>query len=300
MKYICYGITLESPFHCPELPASELDADVVVKWGRIGAASYDWLNEGACYKAAPSKYLLSVPGLADYLVEDGRSVTIERAPDGDEDWLRLHFYNEVMGALLWQRGNLLLKGCVLERDGKGIAFVGPSPSGKTMTAARLSQQGYRVVADGFFSVAGNDASRVMPGYPRLMLWERSLERLNMPAKDLKPVRKGMLRYYWPLEQSFCNEPVKLETVYVHSFCGEPGLSVAKAVGAKKLLTLVDNRYHPELPTPLGVAGATARIAATLAKQTEVKILRYNDTLLSFDAYIEHLGRELIHDWGSPP
>jgi hypothetical protein len=292
MKYALYGLTLETPFPCPELQPATGDAEVVVKWGKIAGDSLDWRDEGVCYKAAPGKYLLSIAGVADFLVENGKTVTIEKTSQGDEDALRLFFYNEVMGALLMQRGCLLLKGCVMERAGKGIAFIGPTPSGKTMTAARLVEKGFRVVSDGFCCLSGNENPTVQPGYSRLMLWEKSLEKLGLPPGELKPVRRGMQRFYLPLGLSFCNEPVSLESAYVFAFLNRAELLIEEAEGAKKLFALLNHRYHPELTMPLGMMETVGRIAANLANTARVKFVRHNDTLVPFDDCIERMEQEL--------
>ena len=290
MKYALHGITLALPFSCPELPPSEEEADVEAGWGKIDAPSADWNEEGVCFKAAPGRYLLSVQGVADFLVEDGRKITIEPHPEGEQERIRLHFFGEVMAALLWARGNLVARGCVVEKEGKGIAFVGPSPCGKTMTAAWLASRGFRVVSDGFFSLDGNGMA--MPGSPRLMLWEKSLEKLGISREGLVPVRSGMNRFYLPLENSFSREPVRLESIFVISFRNGPGLSVVRAKGAKKMFSILDNRYRPELAAPFGTVEISARIAATVAKRAEVGIFGYNDTLLPFAEYAELLLGEM--------
>lgn len=292
MKYVLHGLILDTPFPCPELPPSTGDADVAVAWGTTDKPSHVWHEVGVCHKAAPGKYLLSASGVANFLVENGDRVTIEKTGEADEDSLRLFFYHEVMGALLMQRGFLVLKGCVVERNGKGIAFVGPTPSGKTMTAATLAKRNYRVVADGFFCLAGDETLSVQPGYPWLGLWEKSLDDLGISHEGLKPLRKGMRRFYLPLDRSSCNRPVRLERIYVLAFHNRAELSIETLRGAEKLFALLNHRYHPELAAPLGMTEPIHRLAANLAKSATVRIVRHNDTLVPFEQYIERMEEEL--------
>jgi hypothetical protein len=302
MKYSLHGITVETPFPCPELLPASGAADVSVKWGKMEPPAAPWRDESVCYKAAPGKYLLSVKGVADYFVANGDEVIIEPAPQADEDALRLFFYNEVIGALLMQRGALLLKGCVVEREGKAYAFTGPTPSGKTMLAARLAQRGFRIVADGFFcltsnkpsghELSGNGNPQVQPGYPSLMSWEKSLHELGISPAGLKPVRAGMQRYYLPLQLSFRNQAVSLAAIHVLTFHNRAELSIEEAKGAGKLFALLPHRYHPELAKPLGMEETQIRIAAKLANSAKVSIVRYNDTLTPFGEFVEGMEKEL--------
>lgn len=292
MKYSLHGITVETPFPCPELLPASGEADVSVKWGKMEPTTFPWRDEGVCYKATPGKYLLSVKGVADYFVANGNEVIIEPAPRADEDALRLFFYNEVIGALLMQRGALLLKGCAVERDRRAYAFIGPTPSGKTMLATRLAQRGFRIVADGFFCLAGNELPLAQPGYPVLMAWEKSLQELGVASAELKPVRTGMQRYYLPQPHSFRNEAVSLAAIHVLAFHNRAELSIKEAQGAEKLFALLSHRYHSELAAPLGMLKAQNRIAVNLAKSTKVSFIRHNDTLTPFGEFVDRMEQEL--------
>ncbi|CAK0780675.1 putative HPr kinase [Gammaproteobacteria bacterium] len=302
MKYSLHGITVETPFPCPELLPASGAADVSVKWGKMEPPAVPWRDEGVCYKAAPGKYLLSVKGVADYFVANGDEVIIDPAPRPDEDALRLFFYNEVIGALLMQRGALLLKGCVVERDGRAYAFTGPTPSGKTMLAARLAQRGFRIVADGFFcltnnkssgnELSGNGTPLVQPGYPSLMSWEKSLNELGISSAELKPVRTGMHRYYLPQHSSFHNEAVNLAAIHILTSHNRAELSIEEAKGAEKLFALLPHRYHPKLAASLGMGETQNRIAAKLANSVKVSIVRHNDMLIPFREFVERMEQEL--------
>ncbi|MEW5770400.1 MAG: hypothetical protein AB1831_08555 [Pseudomonadota bacterium] len=292
MRYALHGLILDSPFPCPELPPASGVADVVVRLGEIERLPMEWREEGGCYKAASGRYLLAVPGVADYFVEDGKAVTIAPALHADEDALRLFFYHEVMGALLMQRGRLLLKGVAVERDGKAYAFIGPTPAGKTMLAAELCKQGFKLIADGFLCLSDNEGLRIQPGLPRLMLWERSLEELGILHEGLKPVRSGMRRYFLMPGSSFCEQPLSPACVYLLAFSNQEGWSMDTLKGMEKLFVLLPHRLHGELEKGLGVAEAQYRLAARLAGTADIKIIRYNDSHVTFAECIGHLKNEL--------
>lgn len=292
MKYSLYGLTIDSPLPCPELLPSSGKTDVFVRWGRIDGRVIDWRGEGLCYKAAPGKYLLNVKGVAVYFVHNGNEVVIERDPKADDDALRLFLYNEVIGAILLQRGSLPLKGCVVEHDGKGFGFLGATPSGKSMTAAGLAGKGFWIIADGICCLANGGYPVAQPGCPRLILWDRGLEILGKPHNPYKQVRKGMNRFYVPLEGAFKNKALSLERIYIITIHNKPGISVSTVSGAKKLFALLGNQYHPELTKPLGVMEKVNGIAVSTAKGLEVRVIGFNDILVPFDEYVGFLEREL--------
>ena len=258
-------------------------------FGKIDFDAVAWRGEGLCYKATPGQFLLSVKGVADFFVADGHQVVINPAPRFDENALRLFLYNEVIAALLMQRGCLLLKGCVVERHGRAFAFTGPTPSGKTMLAAELSRQGLRILADGFFCLSGTETPLAQAGYPWLMLWKKSLDELGISMARLKPVRTGMQRFFYlPLQASFGNEAVRLETIHVLAFHNRAELLIEEVKGAKKLFTLLDHRYHPEWTAPLAIAQTQNQMAERLANSTAVKIIRYNNTLVPLAEFVKHM------------
>ena len=292
MKYSLYGLTLDVPFSCPELLPSSGKVDVVVRWGRIDDRVIDWRGEGLCYKASPGKYLLNVKGVAVYFVHNGNEVVIERDPKADDDSIRLFLYNEVIGAMLLQRGSLPLKGCVVEHNGKGFGILGTTPSGKSMTAAGLAGKGFRIIADGLCCLTDVVSPVAQPGYPQLILWHGGLEILGKPYCRYKQVRKGMNRFYVPLEDAFRNEALSLERMYIITLHNKPGISVSTVSGAKKLFALLGNQYHPELTKPLGVMEKVNGIAASTAKGLEMRVIGFNDLLVPFGEYVGFLEREL--------
>lgn len=292
MRYAAHDFTLETPFPCPELVAASGEANIVVEPGQIRPPPFPWRAEGVCHKAAPGQYLLSVRSGADFLVTAGGNVRIEAAPGADLDTLRLFLYHEVIGAVLAQRGHLLLKGVVVARGDRAFAFLGASPSGKSMLAARLARRGFNIVADGFFSLTGDGKPRLQPGYPWLTLWEESVRTLGIAPETLKPVRPGLRRFYLPLGRPCRDQPAHLAAIHVLASHNRPEISIDEVAGADKLATLLYHRYHPELAAPLGMVAAQGRIAASLANSTTVSIVRHNDILVPGEVFADRMASAL--------
>lgn len=287
--YYLYGLTVATPFSCPELLPSSESPDVVVRFENIEDSGIRWSEEGVCYKASPDQYLLSVKGVAKYLLSGGKQIAIDKNPDADEDSLRLFLYNEVAAALLAQRGALVLKGSVIARDGKAFVLLGRTSAGKSLTAAGLGNKGYSVVADGVCAIGTNGKIVVSPGFPSLLLWEKGLKELDLSPEDYKPVRNGMNKFFLPVKQNFINETLPVAGIYLLSERNMKGVLSSAIAGADKFFFILNNRYHPGSRLSMGKVNELAAIAA---KQVKMRKIEFNMPADSFGDYIDFLEQEL--------
>lgn len=291
-NYCLYGLTVATPFHCPELLPSSKAPEVIVCFENIDDSAIAWSGEGVCYKASPDKYLLDVKGTARYLLIDGRRISIEKDSDADEDALRLFLYNEVAAALLMQRGMLVLKGSVVARDGKAFVLLGGASVGKSMTAAGLGNKGYSIVADGVCAIGQNGSLVVAPGFPSLLLWKKGLKELDLPLNDCRPVRNGMNKFYFPVTHNFTNETLPVAGIWLLSEHNKKDTSSTAIEGADKFFAILSSCYHPELATPMGVRGGNNKLAAITAKEAKIRKMEFNMSPATFGDYIDFLGKEL--------
>lgn len=287
--YYLYGLTVATPFSCPELLPSSESPDVVVRFENIEDSGIQWSEEGVCYKASPDKYLLSVKGVARYLLAGGKQISIDKSPDTDEDALRLFLYNEVSAALLAQREMLVLKGSVVARDGKAFVLLGSTSVGKSITAAGLGNKGYSIVSDGVCAIGTNGEIVVSPGYPCLMLWKKGLKELDLSPEGYKPVRNGMNKFFFPVRQNFINETLPVAGIYLLSERNKQGVLSSAIAGADKFFFILNNRYHPGSRLSKGKVN---ELAATTAKQVKMRKIEFNMSADSFGDYIGFLEQEL--------
>ena len=127
------AIRAEDPQHWPELAA--------------GAHDTPFLQMGR------GDLRLTVDGIGRFRISNADQITWQRA-DGtvsDQD-LRTFLLGSAMGALLIQRGMLVLHGHALARDGQAIVCLGHSGAGKSTLAYALMQQGWRLLADDLVAI----------------------------------------------------------------------------------------------------------------------------------------------------
>jgi hypothetical protein len=194
MFYTAYGLRIKSELFLPDLLAAQSgEPDVSIHYGPVPMALLHPRGIGGAYQASPEVFLLTVPGIARYLVCDGREICIEPAPTATDDDVRIFMLGSAMGALLHQRQRLVLHASAIQTDLGAVLFTGHSGAGKSTLLAAMVQRGYAMLADDITVVQfGADGAPVaIPGYPCTRLWADAAAKLNHPTEPLRRVREAL-------------------------------------------------------------------------------------------------------------
>ena len=157
---------------------------------------------------------LTVEGIGRFRITDGERIGWQRTDAGvsDQD-IRTFLLGSAVGALLIQRGMLVLHGNALEKDGQAIVCLGHSGAGKSTLAYALMQQGWRLLADDL--VAVTPEGRVLPGIPRIKLWHDAAKAFGLDPEQLPQIRQGMHKYLLMGEAlQRADQPVPLRALYL--------------------------------------------------------------------------------------
>ena len=150
-------------------------------------------HDTAFLQMARGDLRLTVEDIGRFRISGGAHIGWQRADAAvsDQD-IRTFLLGSAMGALLIQRGMLVLHGNALEKDGQAIVCLGHSGAGKSTLAYALMQQGWRLLADDL--VAVNGEGMVLPGIPRIKLWHDAAKAFGLEPATLPPIREGMNKY----------------------------------------------------------------------------------------------------------
>ena len=239
--YTAYGLTIISDFELPELlplPPQDLPENAVrIRRGEVPDELDDPVGTGVLYQAKPNEFLLRLDAIAGYYVTDGREIVVEPVPGATDDEVQLFLLGSALGALLHQRGLLVMHASAIETPMGAILISGTSGSGKSTLAAALWRRGYRLLADDVCAVApkpdGTATPIVLPGYPQTKLWADTTRKLALDLDSLRRVRPQLDKYAVPLEAEFSNQSLPLYAVYLLQTHNKAGASAGTHRGCPK-------------------------------------------------------------------
>ena len=230
----------------------------------------------------PEELRLRIWDVGDFRILGGQQIGWCRANPGvSAAELRMYLLGSAFGALLIQRGLLVLHGNALERDGRAIVCLGASGAGKSTLACALMQQGWRLLADDL--VAITPEGMVLPGIPRIKLWEDALRCFGWSPEHWIPVATGMAKYVMPADQLRPSPaPARLAQLYLlqrEPWNGHRPLQ-RQAIGSEQgaMAELLNQLFRPTFVEGLGRQGPSFLALARLLRQAPLTTLVLPDTI----------------------
>lgn len=214
--YHAYGLDIDSEVALPELAhaASSPPPTVSIRFGRVEKIAPN--VEDREHFVSPDEIVLSYPEVARFRVAGGREIIIDPQPDADDAALRLCLLGPALGALLHQRGLLVLHASAVNIGGGASIFLGNKGWGKSTLAASLNARGHGLVADDIVGVemASDGVPRVAPGFPQLKLWPQAAEFLGFDVNTLPRLLPDIEKRDSRADGSFQVAALPLRRIYV--------------------------------------------------------------------------------------
>ena len=218
---------------------------------------------GPYTEAAPNALLFEVPGIARYLVRDGKTVDVVVATGADRAAARLFLLGSARAALIHQRGDLPLSAAtVVGPNWKAVAVCCPSAIGKSTLAAALCRRGWQLVADDITRVSWNGTMAIAwPSNDRIKLWRDACEMIGEKADGLERVREGMEKYFLPVPA--VTTPAALSLAVRLRVA--PYLETTEIAPAERSHLLTESTVRPRWIDPLGRRAEHARLTTQAAR-----------------------------------
>ena len=241
-KFHLYGLIAESDWLLPEcLPADQsAEPDIFIINGLVPNDGIDPLSKDMYEQSIESEFWLDVEEVARYWIRHGKEIIIEPYPEVDEESIRVFLLGSALGALLFQRGLLLIHGNAIEVNGGCLVCVGDSGAGKSTLAAAFLQHGYRLLADDVVPVT--EQGMATPGFPRIKLWGDTAQQMGIKTDGLRRIMPDMDKYNVPLGERFCDTPLPVKWVYVLESVNED-FACLPYEGMSRFEPLHDNTYR---------------------------------------------------------
>jgi len=240
-SYKAFGLIIKSDFEIPELFVSNGKPDVEIKIGRTPINIKEVINKGVRYKAGKNEFLLELDNIAKYYVADGNQIMVEVFKNEVNKEVRLFLLGSAFGALFIQRGLLPIHGSAIKFGEKATVFTGLSGVGKSSIAAYFVSQGYQVLADDISVV--NHSLEVVPGFPKMKLWNDILQKLEIKDHNLEQIRPEMKKYQLPITENYYNEPLAVKNIIIINTKNSPGFDFEELTGIKKFNAVKNNTFR---------------------------------------------------------
>ena len=179
--YKAFGLIIESVLPIPQIPvASGATADV-----RIVPAKLRGVVDPEAPTTAEGGAIL--PTLTDtiFRVTNGNLIEADIA-DGDSDsYVSVYLMGSGMGAILIQRGFMLLHGSCVTDGRRSILITGDSGAGKSTLAAEFLKNGWKLLTDDVSCLSDIEGTPlVQSSYPSQKLWQDALDRYEKGGDDI--------------------------------------------------------------------------------------------------------------------
>lgn len=290
-SYRICGLSVSSDIHLPGLIAGapELSPQVTIRRGAVPEALHEPTLVGPTWQIAGKQFLLSVPNVARFLLENGDQIIFAPETEASVEDVPIFLTGTVFGILLHQRQHIVLHASAVEVDGKAVVFCGASGAGKSTLAAALLQRGYRLITDDIcaISLEPNSAPIVHPDGRQLKLWAETIEKLEFQDIRGERVRDCLEKFYVEPRET-ANEALPLGAVYVLQAARPTDIAGIKRPNVvDAALLLRSHAYRPSLVVRLEQRECYFRLAAEIANKSGIFLLTRP---WSFDAMTEVVSR----------
>lgn len=272
-SYRAYGLGIHSAIPLPELIVARTAADVVVRFGSVGGSHFLAPNVDSDRWVGSQGLYMCWKEAGCFLVRSGQEIIVEPVSDATEQVLRLCLLGPVLGALLHQRGMLVLHASAVVISDGVVAFLGESGEGKSTTAAALHARGYSIMADDIVALdlSAIGAPMVPPAFPRLKFSPQSAAALNYSLETLTEFHPEDHRREYRAVEGFPQMPLPLKAIYV--LAEGTSLGIERLHSQEAFVELVRHSYAASLLKTVGATSAHFHQCVDVVKFVPIYRLR---------------------------
>jgi hypothetical protein len=275
-RYRAAGVDIESRLVLPGLgPALGCAAplDVVVRVGETPPALPDALERGANWERAAGALLVSIPGLARFLVRDAGEIVVEPQGGAAPDDLAIFVAGPMLGILLQLRGRIVLQASAVAVGGGAVLFCGETAAGKSTLAAALGRRGYPTICDDLCAIDLDEGGgpRALADAATLKLWANAIRRLGLEPGP--PVRAALQKYHVTPPAGLL-EAAPVRAIYVlHEARPPDPAGIARANVVDLAILLRGSAFRPHVVRVLDQRAAYFAAATRLASRAGLFVMR---------------------------
>lgn len=235
--YHVFGLRIASEFPLPGLQETAFSvADVRMVSGVVPPVKgVEQMEDGLRF---------SVSGVGNFQVRGGHTITLQQAENAMPQLVSLYLLGSCMGAILYQRGGMLLHGSCVVKDGKGLLITGETGMGKSTMARAFLSRGWQLVTDDVAAIVVQDGIHfVQSSYPSQKLWQDAMARYQLSGRQLYRENE-MEKFHVDVQNYFREGKVPLEGIVLLAI--GPETMCHSIEGIARVDQLMKNTYRPYL------------------------------------------------------
>ena len=283
-----YQLLFATTFPIPEMTGAEpvmsdpeRAPDVLIRSADFPDSLSNPLDRSQVHEVNGEELILRVADVGRYLVRNGREILIDREPDATDHDVRVYLLGTCIGALLHQRGFLVLHASGVITDHGCLLFTGESGAGKSTLLAEFLRRGNKMMVDDVCAVRFDSAGRpiVVPSYPRTRLWRDAADRFAIDTSELARTRPSWDKFEYQVPTQFWGQEEPMSHVFHLA-----GPNTSDEISFQRLgpmdafKTLVDNTYRGILLDGMDLRSSHFELASRAARSVDVtRVSRPGDT-----------------------
>lgn len=281
--YRAYQLLFSSEFPIPEMTKTEphdgtetRDPDVVITISDFPDHLPAPLGSSAVHEVNADSLLIRVAGVGRYLVTEGREVSIDPDPLASDHDIRVYLLGTCVGALLHQRGFLVLHASGIATERGCVLFAGASGAGKSTLLAEFLRRGYDMIVDDVCAVrlTSDRGPTVVPSYPRTRLWADTAARMEIDTSQLSRTKSSWDKFERQVWEQFSSEEDRL--VHIFHLAGahdSSGFEFQRLGSIEAFQTLIDHTYRGILLDGMDLRKSHFELASLAAQSVGVTTVR---------------------------
>lgn len=290
-SYLICGLRVDSDRALPgAIPCEGREIDVTFAAGDVPERLEAATARHTFWEYSDEAFLWRMPGLGGFVARRGTELFAQPSPGVEMEDLLPFVLGTGLGAVLYQRGAVVLHASAVAFEGRAYALCGASGAGKSTLAAALCKAGAEFLSDDVTQITLDESERplVHADGRRLKLTPRSIARLDLAGGQGAAVRSDIEKYY-VAPPRHGGESRPLSGIYFLDFdrlAAAPRITgMARLAGAQKLL---EESYRPRMAMALMRPDQAPRITAALLRGCGLFSLTRPDALDRLDESVTRL------------
>ncbi|HLO78335.1 MAG TPA: hypothetical protein VK196_17900 [Magnetospirillum sp.] len=282
--YRISGLTVGAEIELPgAIPCGTATAapDVEVRLRPVPERLEGATRQGPNWEVDGENFLLRLPTIGRFLAQAGRFLDMQPEPGVDPADALPFLMGTCFGALLHQRGKMVLHASAVALNGRAYAVCGPSGAGKSTMAAALCQGGCDFIGDDIavIDLDGGGRPLIWPDGRRLKLFDDSIRQCGLTEARHGGVRSGVAKFYVDPGRPGPDQPLPLAAIYVLQEVKPPlRESIVRLSPLDGAQTLLEQSFRPRLSLALAAIRGSRQVELTAAVLRHVPVFHLNRRL----------------------